>query len=446
MRQTVVILGAIAGVFSAIMTWALTALFAVPWLGGLAGLGLAILAGIAATWLTAWLMQADLADALAVVREPGRLIPSTGNGTLDGLIVALRKEMEEWQAVRGDIEAVGRLVGARPGGGGSPVASLMEELRKLAEALAEDARALAESSGRIAAGAADQEGSLAQATVTLESLYENTQRISKNSGSAAQAAEQACDESHNGLEQVRAMVEGMMRIKSHVENNGRKVKRLGDRSVEIGTITETIEGISKRTETLAINSEIAAARAGGEHGREFSVIAGEIRKLSERTAAATRDIGDLVEAIQADTNESVKAFSEEQSEVEREATRVREAGAALEQISNASERSAFLVDGISHSALEQVTATQDVVHMMTTALAITRQTVQEAEQANDYVRQLSERLALLERLATPDAPLPARNGVGAASRPKSKPPAPRPIPAPPALAPAPAREAEPAGR
>ena len=125
---------------------------------------------------------------------------------------------------------------------------------------------------------------------------------------------------------------GMDRLRAHAEANARKARRLGERSVEIGAIVELIGGISSRTDMLALNATIESVRAG-EHGRGFAVVAEEIRKLAERAAGATREIGTLVEAIQADTHESIRALAEEQAEMEQEVASVREAGAALERIS-----------------------------------------------------------------------------------------------------------------
>src|SRR5262249_9619528 len=139
--------------------------------------------------------------------------------------------------------------------------------------------------------------------------------------------------------------------------------RLEDRSNEIGSIIDMIRGISGRTDMLALNATIESVRAG-EHGRGFAVVADEIRKLAERTANATREIGTIVEAIQAETQESIRALGEEQAQMKRESERVRETGSSLERISQVAEQSAKLVEGISRSTNDQVVATQDLVRAM----------------------------------------------------------------------------------
>ena len=106
---------------------------------------------------------------------------------------------------------------------------------------------------------------------------------------------------------------GMDALRANVQAGAKKIKNLGDRSMEITSIVGTIARISEQTNMLALNAAIEAARAG-EHGRGFSVVADEVRQLAERTAAATQEIESLVRAIQTETNESVDAI-EQQTEV-----------------------------------------------------------------------------------------------------------------------------------
>ena len=204
---------------------------------------------------------------------------------------------------------------------------LHEKLQEFAALLVRHAVALEEVNNRMASGAVDQSDAVARTTTTVEALSDKIDRISQHAEDAAEACEKSRHEACRGLEQVHTVIEGMDRLRTQVEANGRKARRLGDRSLEIGTIVELIRGISSRTDMLALNATIESVRAG-EHGRGFAVVAEEIRKLAERTAAAAREIGTLVDAIQADSHESIRAMGEEQSQMEQESQRVREAGSA----------------------------------------------------------------------------------------------------------------------
>jgi len=239
----------------------------------------------------------------------------------------------------------------------------VEAIRDAALAIAEAAGALGDSSRRMADGASEQSGTVTRTTNTVEALSDRIDRISQNAEEASDATEATRQQATRGLEQIQGLVAGMERLRTLVEANAGKARRLGERSVEIGSIVKLIDEISNRTDLLALNATIESVRAG-EHGRGFAVVAEEIRKLAERSAAATREIGTLVEAIQADTHESIRALAEEEAQMDRETRRVREAGSALERISRMAEDSAGLVDGISHSANDQVLAARDLVEGM----------------------------------------------------------------------------------
>jgi twitching motility protein PilJ len=243
------------------------------------------------------------------------------------------------------------------------ILGLLELHQRRVESLEREVEALCKSADRMDEGAHDQARTVSRTTGTVESLSAKIDQISVSAEEAAKAGEQMRLEAHAGFARIQQIIAGMNRLRTHVDANGRKARRLGDRSEEIGTIVDLISGISSRTDMLALNATIESVRAG-EHGRGFSVVAEEIRKLAERTATATREIGTLVEAIQADAHESIRALAEQQAEMEAESNRVNEAGAALNKIGEFAERSASLAHGISHSANDQVSATQELVQAM----------------------------------------------------------------------------------
>jgi methyl-accepting chemotaxis protein len=106
---------------------------------------------------------------------------------------------------------------------------------------------------------------------------------------------------------VQVTVQGMKNIQERVDLSAQKAHEMGARSDQIGVIVETIEDIASQTNLLALNAAIEAARAG-EHGKGFAVVADEVRKLAEKSAAATREISSLVNSIQVGVGEAVQAM------------------------------------------------------------------------------------------------------------------------------------------
>jgi twitching motility protein PilJ len=293
---------------------------------------------------------------------------------------------------------------------------LLDQLRRAAVPINRDLSGLEEANERVASGAQDQSEAVSRTATSVEALSDRIDRIAQHSGEAADACERARHEAHQGLDQVHSVIDGMDRLLTRIEANGRKVRRLEERSTEIGTIVDLIRGISGRTDMLALNATIESIRAG-EHGRGFAVIAEEIRKLAERTAGATREIGTLVEAIQADAQESLQALGEEQAQMQGESQRLRETGCSLERISQVSERSARLVEGISRSTKDQVVSTQDLVRAMQRISEVTHQTQERTAQARAFIRALKQSCEPWQRLAAADpVPRPAGGPTGASHR------------------------------
>ncbi len=155
-----------------------------------------------------------------------------------------------------------------------------------------------------------------------------------------------------GMMSVVNAVEGMEGISDQVQKSAEIIQRLGARSVDIEKVLSVIRDVTEQTNLLSLNAAILAAQAG-EYGKSFSVVADEIRALSERTASSTREIGGIVKTIQKDIKDAVYAVDNAKIKVEDGNTLVVKVGEALRDILNASIQSSDMTKAIERATGEQ---------------------------------------------------------------------------------------------
>ena len=230
----------------------------------------------------------------------------------------------------------------------------------------------------MAHGATQQAGELVSATELVNRMNSDIERVSHHAQNAADSSRHTEASAVDGVKAVGNIITGMEQLRFNVQAGAKKVKYLGERSMEITSIVSAINRVSEQTNMLALNAAIEAARAG-EHGRGFSVVAEEVRKLAERTANATLEIDKLVKSIQSETNETVSAIEVQTDVVERESAMVGQAGTSLAKIREVSGASAGLVKEISTVARQQVESTRAVAKVMAQVSAIAQKTQSDAQ-------------------------------------------------------------------
>ena len=168
---------------------------------------------------------------------------------------------------------------------------------------------------------------LRRATRAVENVANFAQQM-------AAAARQASETAQQGEESVTQTIASMNRIRNQVEASTAKMQGLDRSGQEIGKIVATINQIAEQTNLLALNAAIEAARAG-EQGRGFAVVADEVRKLAERSAAATREIENLIDGVRAGVEDAVQTMANNNREVQEGVARSRESEQALTHILDA---------------------------------------------------------------------------------------------------------------
>ena len=170
-------------------------------------------------------------------------------------------------------------------------ASAIEQMAISVRKVAESTEALAESAEKTARA--------------MEAIDTSTHRIGESVNETTLLAEEVAQSADAGSMIVGETAESMLMIKEAIDAATESITRLGKRSDEIGDVTHVINEIADRTNLLALNAAILAAQAGAQ-GRGFRIVADEIKELSERTSASTREIEELIKSVREDVSETIE--------------------------------------------------------------------------------------------------------------------------------------------
>jgi methyl-accepting chemotaxis protein len=226
-----------------------------------------------------------------------------------------------------------------------------------------------------------------------EEMSATSSDIASNCHHAATNAGGASSKASEGAEVVGQSISVMQAIAERVKNAADTVETLGNRSDQIGTIVGTIEDIADQTNLLALNAAIEAARAG-EQGRGFAVVADEVRALAERTTRATKEIGEMIKAIQKETKDAVQTMEQSVAQVEQGSSHVAASGRSLQEILDIINNVTEQISQIATAAEEQTATTREISHNVLNLNELAHQNssaIQEtAVAANDVSHQAEE--------------------------------------------------------
>ena len=277
----------------------------------------------------------------------------------------------------------------------------IEELRTLVKGInsvtdqvtkaTQDAQAV---SNRLFEASQRQSREIQQASGSVLQMAQSIDEVSQSAAQSARVALQSLTAAEKGAQSVQNQIAGMNDIRTQIQDTSKRIKRLGESSLEIGEIVELISDITEQTNVLALNAAIQAASAG-EAGRGFTVVAEEVQRLAERSAEATKQIEAIVKTIQADTQDAVAAMERSTEGVVEGAKLSDAAGQALGEIRRVSSELADLIGGISTQTQKQSVSVSDVTRGMQDILKITEETTEGTKETNVSIGQLTRLAAEL---------------------------------------------------
>ena len=244
-------------------------------------------------------------------------------------------------------------------------------------------------SNRLFEASQRQSREIQQASASVLQMAQSINEVSLSAAQSARVAQQSLAAAEKGAVAVQNQISGMNDIRGQIQETSKRIKRLGESSLEIGEIVELISDITEQTNVLALNAAIQAASAG-EAGRGFTVVAEEVQRLAERSGEATKQIEAIVKTIQADTQDAVAAMDKSTQGVVDGAKLSDSAGQALQEIERISRELAELIQGISAQTQKQSSSVSDVTRGMQGILKITEETTEGTKQTNVSISQLAK--------------------------------------------------------
>lgn len=145
--------------------------------------------------------------------------------------------------------------------------------------------------------ASQQSSSVQQTTTTMDELSVSSRQSAEQAESAAFGAKESLQRVEQGTDAVQRVLEEMNNLKQRVEEIAENAVHLGQQTNQIGNVSDVVISLANQTNMLALNAAIEAVRAG-EHGKGFSVVASEIRKLADESGRSAQQITTLVKEIQ----------------------------------------------------------------------------------------------------------------------------------------------------
>jgi len=274
---------------------------------------------------------------------------------------------------------------------------IIKQIMQSSEAVALTSGQLHGSAERISAGTDDIASQTNGVAVASEEMAATSGDIAHNCMSAAENSNRASRTARSGAEVVRQTTCGMERIATRVKDAAKTVEELGSRSDQIDQIIGTIQDIADQTNLLALNAAIEAARAG-EQGRGFAVVADEVRALAERTTCATREIGEMIKAIQGGTKGAIAAIEEGVAEVEKGAELSAKSGQALEEILAQVSDVTTQINQITIAAQQQTSTTGEITTNIQKITSVVEQTARGVTETASAAATLSAQSEDLRRL------------------------------------------------
>ncbi|WP_440877919.1 methyl-accepting chemotaxis protein [Vibrio natriegens] len=267
--------------------------------------------------------------------------------------------------------------------------TMVTTLSHVSSSLSEQARTTAQQAEERSQRISYQQDEINMVATAVNEMAAATQEIAGNAESTASHSEEAVGACAHGSSQVSQTQSSIQNLAKEVQVATDVIQDLEAHGNSINTILSTIQDIAEQTNLLALNAAIEAARAG-EQGRGFAVVADEVRVLSQRTHASTKEIQETIEMLQGTTKKAVGIMGDSRLLADTSVDDANSAAASLTQIHSAVEQINDMATQIASAAEEQASVTTEITRNTEGIRDVSNELSAEAHQAAEQAAYLSE--------------------------------------------------------
>jgi Methyl-accepting chemotaxis protein len=254
-----------------------------------------------------------------------------------------------------------------------------EELAASNEEICSTTEQITNNIEKVAENAKSQSDSIVETSEVLVQLTSLVQIAQNRALTAKNNSNNTMDAAEQGRRKVKDTVIAVENISKSSTETEERLKVLEGLSKKVNGIISTINDISSQTNLLALNAAIEAARAG-EHGKGFTVVAEEVRKLSEQTNVGANEISILVNEMVVEIDKAVQAMNVGKSAVENGVVIINDTDKSFITVINAVEQIAKDIEQIVDVTKDEVASSDKIIDIINTVATITETTASSSEE------------------------------------------------------------------
>ena len=247
------------------------------------------------------------------------------------------------------------------------------------------------------AGATEQANRVEETATSMEEMNATVMEVARNAASAAEEVDKARQMAEEGADVVFRAVGGINTVSIQAKTLMDDMTNLGSQAEGIGEVINVINDIADQTNLLALNAAIEAARAG-EAGRGFAVVADEVRKLAEKTMAATNDVSNAVNSIQDEARKNIDNTVKSVETITEVTELATASGDSLREIVKLVNAATAQVQSIATAADQQSAASDEINRSITGISEISSETSDAMNLSRNVVSDLSEQIKTLNTM------------------------------------------------